>query len=350
MSVTTPSLTEKPFVNNQGEANYQEKINLIAEKLKSWSGPFVIISHVDPDGDALGSALALKRVLDALAKDTTLVMDAPKYLQFITKLGELSPPIQRLPENCLLAILDVADLQRCEGVPLEVVGSAAFTVNIDHHGTNNRFGDLACVEPDKAATAQMVKDVIDALEKTTKRSLWTADIATPCLTGILTDTGNFRFGNTSPEVLRDAGELLQHDVQYVELTDRLQWRHPDYFKMLGKVMGTVEFPLNGLVALASMDKKMIAEIGETEDDSSDYVGLIRYAEGVKVAIFLREKDDFTKISMRAREGVSAQAICMTLGGGGHVAAAGAKVKGGIEEAKKQILAATEAELRKHQLL
>jgi bifunctional oligoribonuclease and PAP phosphatase NrnA len=350
MSTTAALTTEKPFVNNQGEANYQEKINLIAEKLSSWSGPFVMISHVDPDGDALGSALALKRVLDTLGKDTTLIMDAPKYLHFITKPGDLSPPIQRLPENCLLAILDVADIQRCDGVPLESLGSATFTVNIDHHGTNNRFGDLACVEPDKAATAQMVKDVVDALEKITKHSLWTADIATPCLTGILTDTGNFRFGNTSPEVLRDSSELLHYDVQYVELTDRLQWRHPDYFKMLGKVMGTVEFPFNGLVALAYMDKQMIAEVGETEDDSSDYVGLIRYAEGVKVAIFLREQEGFTKISTRAREGVSAQAICMTLGGGGHVAAAGAKVKGGIDEARKKILAATEVELRKHQLL
>lgn len=350
MSITAHSALEQGFVNNQGEANYQEKVEQIAKKLNSWSGPFVIISHVDPDGDALGSTLTLKRVLDALGKNTTLVMNAPKYLEFITKPGELSPAIQRLPDNCLLAILDVAEIQRCEGVPLEAMGNAAFTINIDHHGTNNRFGDLACVEPDKAATAQMVKDVIDALEKITKTSLWTADIATPCLTGILTDTGNFRFGNTSPEVLRDASELLQYEVQYVELTDRLQWRHPDYFKMLGKVMGTVEFPLNGLVALAYMDKRMIAEVGETADDSSDYVGLIRYAEGAKVAIFLREKDDFTKISMRAREGVSAQAICMTLGGGGHVAAAGAKVKGGIEEARKQILAATEAELNKYNLL
>ncbi len=333
------------FVNNQGEANYREKINLIAEKLQVWSGPVVLISHVDPDGDALGSTLGLKRALDALGKDTTLVMTPPRYLEFITKLGELSPAITRLPENCLLAILDVAEIARCEGVPLEAMSSAAFSINIDHHGTNNRFGDLACVEPAKAATAQMVKDVIDALEKLQGKSLWTSDMATACLTGILTDTGNFRFGNTTPEVMRDAGDLLGHDVRYTDLTDRLQWRHPDYFKMLGKVMATVEFPLNGLVAMCHMDKKMIAEIGETADDSSDYVGQIRYAEGVQVAIFLRERDDFTKISMRAQKGVSAQAICMTLGGGGHVAAAGAKVKGDIAEARKQILAATEAELK-----
>ncbi len=343
-SIPTAPITQG-FVNNQGEANYQEKINLIAEKLASWSGPVVLLSHVDPDGDALGSTLGLKRALDTLGKDATLVLTAPKYLEFITKPGELSPPVKLLPENCLLLILDVAELNRSEGVPLEVMASAAFSINIDHHGTNNRFGDLACVEPAKAATAQMVKDVIDALGKIQGKPLWTADIATPCLVGILTDTGNFRFGNTTPEVLRDASELLAHGVPYTDLTDRLQWRHPDYFKMLGKVMGTVEFPLHGLVAICHLDKQMIAEVGETADDSSDYVGQIRYAEGVQVAIFLRERDDFTKISVRAQKGVSAQAICMALGGGGHVAAAGAKVKGDVAEARKQILAATEAELK-----
>jgi bifunctional oligoribonuclease and PAP phosphatase NrnA len=341
--------SETSFVNNQGETNYQEKISLIAEKLKSWSGPFVIISHVDPDGDALGSTLTLKRALDALGKDTTLIMNAPKYLEFLTKPGELSSPVALLPENCLLAILDVAEISRSEGVPMDAIQSAAFSINLDHHGTNDRFGDLACVEPGKAATAQLVKDVIDALGRLSKKNVWTADIATPCLTGILTDTGNFRFGNTSPEVLRDASDLLQYEVNYSELTDRLQWRHPDYFRMLGKVMGTVEFPLGGKVALCYLDKKMIAEVGETQDDSSDYVGLIRYAEGVKVAIFLRERDDFTKISVRARDGVSAQAICMALGGGGHVAAAGAKVKGDVAAARQQILAATQAELKKHTL-
>jgi bifunctional oligoribonuclease and PAP phosphatase NrnA len=338
------------FVNNEGEANYQQKIETIAEKLFGWAGSVVLISHVDPDGDALGSTLALKRALAALGKDTTLVLTPPKYLGFITKPGEVSPPVKLLPDNTLLAILDVAELARSEGVPQEAISSAAFVVNIDHHGTNNRFGDLACVEPAKAATAQMVKDVIDALEKLHGQVLWNADIATPCLTGILTDTGNFRFGNTTPEVLRDASELLKHEVAYTDLTDRLQLRHPDYFKMLGKVMGTVEFLLGGLVAVCHLDKKMIAEIGETQDDSSDYVGLIRYAEGVQVAIFLRERDDFTKISVRAQKGVSAQAICMTLGGGGHVAAAGAKVKGDVSEARKQILAATETELKARGLL
>ena len=330
-----------PPVDNSGETDYTAKIREVARTLKAWRGPIVLIAHVDPDGDALGSTLALKRALDALGKETTLPLDAPRYLSFLAEEGELSPPLERLPEGCLLAILDVADEDRAEGAPL---AGAAYTLNIDHHGTNARFGDLACVEPSRAATAHIVKDVVDALGVA-----WTPAIATPCLTGILTDTGNLRFGNTTPETLQAAGALIAHGVPYAELTDRLQWRHPDYFRMLGKVMSTVEFPLGGLVAVARITQAMRDEIGPTDDDSDDYVGFIRYAEGAQLAIFLKERTDDegpkTKLSVRAREGVSAQAVCLAFGGGGHVAAAGATVHAGLEEARRQVLEVAKEELR-----
>lgn len=329
-------------VNNRNEANYAGKIADIAARLRVWEGPVVLVSHVDPDGDALGSTLALKRALESLGKTTLLPLEPPRFLAFLTEPGELSLPLERLPENCLLAVLDVADEPRAVGAPSQ---GAAFTINIDHHGTNGRFGDLFCVEPSKAATAQMVKDVIDALGVP-----WTPRIATPCLTGIITDTGNFRYSNTTHEVLETAGQLIDTGIDYASLTDRLQWRRPSYFEMLGKVMGTVEFPFGGLVALAYMTEEMEAEVGETDDDSNDYVGLIRYAEGSKVAIFLKERQDHTKISVRTRDSVSAQRICLALGGGGHVAAAGAKLEADLAETRRRVLEATRDELERHDLL
>ncbi len=332
--------------SNQGEANYPACIARIAQTLGRWDGPIVIATHADPDGDALGSALALKRALASLGKATHLPLTPPRYLSFLAEPDELSDPLRVLPEDALVAVLDVDVGPRLAGVPVAgtVVSEAAFTVVIDHHGTNNRTGNLVCVEPRRAATAQMVKDIIDALPLT-----WTPQLATPCLTGLLTDTGNFRFGNTTPEVLHAAGDLLSYGVAYSDLTDRLGWRHPDYFRMLGKVMSTVTFPLGGLAALAEITQAMRAEVGPTDDDSNDYVGLIRYAEGALVALFLREEpsDDpqpRTKVSVRARRGVSAQAICVSLGGGGHVAAAGATVREGLEGTKALVLAAVRAEL------
>ncbi len=331
-----PMSMTQPFIDNSGEKDYQTKIQQIATTLSNWQGPIVLISHVDPDGDAVGSSLALKRALAALGKETKLPLVPPRFLEFLVQENELSPELKVLPDNCLLVVLDAADEARAVGAPLS---SAAFTINVDHHGTNTRFGDIACVQPSRAATAQMVKDIIDA-----SRTTWTAEIATPCLTGIITDTGNFRFGNTSPDVLADASELIAKGVAYAELVDQLQIRHPDYFRMLGKVMSTIEFPLNGLVAMARITGEMRDEIGPSDDDSDDYVGLIRYAEGTQLAIFLKDRGDHTKVSVRSRGKVSAQAICLELGGGGHVAAAGATVQADLGETRRRALAAAKKEL------
>lgn len=342
-----PSGTHPLRPDNSGEPDYTACIAKVAATLLAWNGPIVIATHIDPDGDALGSALGLKRALALLGKETLLPCTPPRYLSFLTEPGELSEPLGALPEGALVAVLDVEVSGRLAGVPVAdttVVG-AALTVVLDHHGTNNRAGNLVCVEPGRAATAHLIKDVIDALPLA-----WNAQLATPCLTGLLTDTGTFRFGNTTPEVLHAAAELIAYGVAYTELTDRLQWRHPDYFRMLGKVMSTVTFPLGGLVAVAEITRQMRAEIGPTDDDSSDYVGLIRYAEGVLVALFLREEQDDghgqpkTKVSVRARGGVSAQAICLALGGGGHVAAAGATLNVELGAARTLVLEAARAEL------
>lgn len=327
----------KAVVDNRGDIDYHGKLRSIAEQLEKWQGPIVVVSHTEPDGDALGSSLALKRALETLGKKVILPLEAPRFLDFLADPGELSPPLDELPSNCLLAVLDVADEHRTEGAPLQ---GADFVINVDHHGTNSRFGDLALVEPGKAATAQIIKEIVDALPVE-----WNARIATPCLTGILTDTGNFRFANTDRESLSAAGELIATGVDYAFLTDRLQWRHRDYYRMLGLVMDTIEFPLDGKVVMAGLTEKMRSEIGESGNDSDDFVGVIRYVEGSKVAVFLKEKDGHTKISVRTRDGVSAQAICLELGGGGHVAAAGAKVEGPMDVARDKVLAAAGRELR-----
>jgi phosphoesterase RecJ-like protein len=329
-------------VDNRGDPHYSDKLLRIATKLRDWQGPVVIVSHVDPDGDALGSSLALKRALESLGKAVTLPLEPPRYLAFLADDGELSPPLATLPGGALLAVLDVADEPRVEGAPL---AGAEFTINVDHHGTNSRFGDLALVEPAKAATAQIVKEIIDAMGVS-----WTSRIATPCLTGLLTDTGNFRFANTDPETLQTAGELIATGVDYAFLTDRLQWRHRDYYRMLGLVMSTIEFPLDGKVVLAGLTEEMRDEVPTSEDDSDDFVGLIRYVEGSKVAVFLKESDGHTKVSVRTRNGVSAQAICLELGGGGHVAAAGAKLEGPLPAARERVLEATKRELERKGVL
>ena len=162
----------------------------------------------------------------------------------------------------------------------------------------------------------------------------------------MTDTGNFRYANTDHEVLDAAGALIDVGVAYAELTDRLQWRHPAYFQTLGRVMQTVRFALDGALVMADYTSEVRAGALAAEDDSDDFVGIIRYAEGIKVAVLLKERDDVVKVSVRTRDGASAQAICLELGGGGHVAAAGATFRGTLRDAERAVVAATERELRR----
>ncbi len=329
-----------PSVDNRNERDYPAKVAAIAERLAGWDGPIVIVAHVDPDGDALGSTLTLKRALDAMGKTTVLPMEPPPYVRFLVRDGEVSAPLNTLPDGALVAVLDVADEGRTAGAPLD---GAAFVVNVDHHGTNARFGDLALVQPGSAATAQIVKDIVDALPVP-----WTVDLATPCLTGILTDTGTFRFANTDREVLRTAGDLIAVGVDYAELTDRLQLRPASFYRMLGAVMDTLELPFDGRASLATVTLEMKERYHEGEDDSDDYVGMIRYVDGVQVAALLKQKPDAVKVSMRARAPLSAQAICVELGGGGHVAAAGAKLAGSdLTAARDRVLEAIGRELARH---
>lgn len=325
-------------VDNRRERDYDGKVAAVAAAIASHRGPVVLATHVDPDGDAVGSSLALKRAVERLGKSATLPLEPPAFLAFLAEEGELSSPLASLPDGTLLILLDAAERSRVEGAPTD---GAAVVIDIDHHGTNERLGDVSLVDPGRAATAQIVKDVIDALGVP-----WDAHLATPCLTGVLTDTGIFRYGNTDRAVLACAGALIDAGVDYPALVDRLQWRPKAYFRALAEVMATVEFPLGGRVAVARMTEAMRARLvaeGGDEGDSSDFVGQIRYAEGTHLAVFLKERDGATKISVRSRGEVSAQAVCLELGGGGHVAAAGAKVEGDADAALERVLVAARRE-------
>ena len=309
----------------------------VAHALLDHAGPITVVAHVDPDGDALGSVLTLTRALRRLGRDVHAVMpEPPRFLRFLAEEGELTAPVAELAPGTLLAVLDT-DLRRAIGAPTE---AAARVVNVDHHGTNPGGANVLWVDPSYASATMMVADVVDALGVP-----WDAHLATPCLAGLMTDTGHFRFGNTDRRALARAGRLIDAGVAYADLSDRLQWRHPAYYGLLARVMGTVRYRLDGRAVLIDLTLAMRADAAADGDDADDFVQQVRYAEGTVVAAILKERPDGVKVSVRSRAGASAQRICVALGGGGHVAAAGATLSGlDLATAEEQLLAAIADEL------
>lgn len=338
-SMTT--LTELKTAANAPEPRYAELLQEAAAQLRAHTGPMVILAHVDPDGDALGSALGLQRALRSLGKDAQCYLKVPRYLTFLPQEQEVLPELASWPAGTLLVVLDVdsSDAARVAGADLS--SFAGHTINIDHHGTNRREAALSIVDPTRAATAQMVKDLVDTLGIN-----WSADIATPLLLGLSTDTGNFRFSNTTPQVLRCAADLVEAGAQLAWLSDQLSRNPRRYYELLREVLGEMRFSEDGLVVSSRVDEAALARVGASWEDVESYVSTIRNAEGAELAVMYKDYGDKVKLSLRSRGTASAQNIAVALGGGGHVPAAGALVEAPFEEARAQLEAAADTELRR----
>jgi bifunctional oligoribonuclease and PAP phosphatase NrnA len=318
---------------NASDPQYFEKLQAIAEKLKSWNGPIFVAAHEDPDGDAIGSVLGCSRSLKKIGLDARAVATSPRYLEWLPKIGELLAPFEVLPENALILSVDSAESHRTVGVPMNQVGIPI--INIDHHGSNPRFGESALI----------VQDLINALGVT-----WDVDIATPVLTGILTDTGNFRFSNTSAEVLHASAELMNVGANITEINEYLAVNPRSYYKLQAEVLSTIDYPLEGLLVTAYVNEAMLERVGATWEEVESMIASIRNAEGTQIACIMKDFGDRTKLSLRSRGQASAQNIAIACGGGGHVAAAGATLMLPFPQAKEKLLEEARKELTRVGLL
>ncbi|GGJ60578.1 DHH family phosphoesterase [Deinococcus aquiradiocola] len=332
-----------PTPSNAAEPQYEALVRRVAQELAAHAGDIVILAHVDPDGDALGSCLGLQRALRAAGKRAQTYMRLPQYLEFLPQDGEVLDELHAWPEDALLVVLDVDnnDARRVQGADL-----GRFTgrvINVDHHGTNVRRADVSLVDPTQAATAGMVADIADVL-LAQAGAAWTPDIATPLLTGLNTDTGSFRFANTTPAVLRQAAVLVERGAQLAWINDRLSQNPPRYFALLKEVLGSMTFSHGGLIVTARVDSDMLARASAEWDDVESYVNTIRSARGTELACLFKDYGTHVKVSLRSRGRVSAQNIAVTLGGGGHFPAAGATVQAAFPEVQAAFDAAASAEL------
>ncbi|AZI43089.1 bifunctional oligoribonuclease/PAP phosphatase NrnA [Deinococcus psychrotolerans] len=326
---------------NAAEPRYAELVQEAATCLKAHAGPIVILAHIDPDGDALGSCLGLQRALRSLGKDAQTYMQVPRYLTFLPQEGEVLPQLETWPENALAAVLDVDNTDTARVAGADITAFEGPVVNIDHHGTNRREATVSVVDPSQAAAAMMVKDVVDALG-----AAWSADIATPLLLGTSTDTGSFRFSNTTPQVLRTAADLVERGAALPWINDQMARNPPRYYSLLREVLDQMAFSPDGLVVSSHVDEAALKRTGSAWEDVESYVNTIRNADGTELAVMYKDYGERVKVSLRSRGLVSAQNIAVVLGGGGHVAAAGASVAAPYAETVARFEAAADAELRR----
>ena len=326
--------------NNTNESNYAQKIAEIAAFTRAHQGPIFIAAHEDPDGDAIGSILGLSRALQQLGLDAHPVATSPRYLSFLPEPGELLEPQTVLPDNSLVMALDASEIPRVVGLPMTQPGLEI--INIDHHGTNSRWGRIALIEPGKAATAMIIKDIIDALGVK-----WDARLATPVLTGLITDTGSFRFPNTTPDVLEMAAVLVAYGAPLADINEFIATQPRNALRLQAEVLSTIEYPFDGQVVTAFVNQAMLDRVGCSWEEVESLVSIIRTAEGTQLAALLKDYGgDRVKLSLRSRGKVSAQNVAVACGGGGHVAAAGATILAPFAQARVKLLEAVKAEFQR----
>ena len=309
-----------------------KKINLLETgNMLLAAQKIVLCGHVSPDGDTLGSALGLARLLEQKGKEVTVFVDDDinKSLSFIPGVDKVQrPEAGVIVEADLFVVVDASSFDRV-GICNEVV-KAPVLLNIDHHISNTEFADYLYLDAEAAAAGEIMCDLFEAMG-------WEYDeaIAVDFYTAITTDCGSFRYSNTTSKTMQRAAKLLDYGVKPNEISDMLDIRSRKTTELLAKVLPSLTFDYEGKVAHITITNDLYDK--ETQTDS--FVSYPRYTEGVEVAVMFKAVEpEVTRVSMRSSN-VDVASVALSFGGGGHLRAAGCTIYAPVEEAKAQLLAA-----------
>ncbi|PYJ36363.1 MAG: DHH family phosphoesterase [Verrucomicrobia bacterium] len=297
---------------------------------------FAVLSHVRPDGDALGSQLALALSLQQLGKKVRVWNEdgmLEKY-SFLPRGDLLTKPPHTAEDVDAAIALDTA-IQNRLGTAFTAVRSAKIWINIDHHLSNPGYGDLVHVDPTAPATGQIIFDLIKSQDFPFDR-----EIAENLYAAISTDTGSFQYPKTSARTFEVAAELVCTGIDVGQLSQQLYENYPRRrVELLRELLRTMRFERDGRVASFSLSLQTAAELQVLPEDNEGLIDHLRAIRGVIVAVFFEElADGKVRVSMRSKsDAVDVCAICQKFGGGGHTLAAGARVRGTLAEVERNVL-------------
>jgi phosphoesterase RecJ-like protein len=307
----------------------------------------VIASHTRPDGDALGSTIALADTLRELGKTVFAVNQdgVPPRYAFLPCANSVHQPgaLKDKLGAPLFVALDTGDPDRLGNQVWKLVAERQSTLVIDHHTSNRLFGDLNYVDQESPATGQIIYELIEAMDwpltPTARDNLWVA---------MATDTGSFQYPATTPRTFAIASRLLAAGVNLGWMSTMLFQNHPfRRLELLRELLGTMQRSSDGKVASWKLSRDIIKRFGIQPDDNEGLIDQLRSISGVVVAVSFEEETDATvRISARSKDARQADVaqICQAFGGGGHRLAAGARVQGTLDSVSERFLAALSQEL------
>jgi phosphoesterase RecJ-like protein len=300
---------------------------------------FALLSHVRPDGDAIGSVLALGFSLMAAGKTVRMINEdgLPENLAFLEGSSRIEmPPAESIEVEVVIA-LDTATKPRLGDAALRSVSKAGLWLNIDHHISNPAYGDLNLIDATSPATGQIVYEMIVALGLPLP-----AESRDAIYVAVSTDTGSFQYPSTTAKTYEMAADLIRRGLDVGTINSSTYDNHPyRRVELMRALLNTLERSAGGLVAHWEMTDATRRELELLPEDSEGLIDIIRAIRGVKVAVFFEElPDSKIRVSMRSKDhSVNVCEIAMQFGGGGHALAAGIRMAGPMDEAKGKVLAA-----------
>ncbi len=310
---------------------YSEIIESIAN-----SHSVLITSHMGPDGDSIGSQLALAKYIKERGKDVMVANHGsiPEKYKFLPGIESIVKPTDGAERSFdLVIVLECPDVQRTGDVS-GMIDDGTKLINIDHHPDNTDFGDINLVDTRAAAVGEMLAEIF--LDTEYKID---SDTATLLYSAILTDTGRFRFESTSRRTMEIAGKLIEAGANPRQICDNIYFSYTEsILKLTGEVLSKARLFEAGKVCLISLDKKMLKDNGSALADTEGMAEYTLYLRGVVVGALLREIDDnVTKVSLRSRGDVDVSGLAHKYGGGGHFNAAGCTINMALSPAEEKLL-------------
>lgn len=322
-------------MDDQEFKNVIDKIGAVISAHQS----FVLMSHVRPDGDAIGSEIALGFSLMALGKTVFIINEdgVPESLEFLKGSEKVTTPPKDPFEVEVAIALDTAAKPRLGDGSLHAASKAKIWLNIDHHISNPGYGDINLIDARKPATGQIVYEMINALgypiPDETRDAVYVA---------VSTDTGSFQYGSTTAATYELGADLIRRGLNVGKINADTYDNHPyRRLELMRALLNTLQISEDGQLACWELLDKTRIDLNLQPDDSEGLIDMIRSVKGVRVAAFFEElQDGKIRVSMRSKDaGINVCDVASEFGGGGHALAAGIRMAGPLSEAKPKVLLA-----------